>query len=64
MQCLSEILSTFHHPYFADERSEIQMAMAQTVKKWFDSLGNGRQETLARLTKVGEVFRWSSVPTD
>lgn len=26
--------------------------MAQTVKKWYDGLGNNRQETLNRLTKV------------
>lgn len=48
---IDEILQALHHPYFADERSEIQMAMAQTVKKWYDGLGNDRQETLSRLSK-------------
>jgi hypothetical protein len=51
-QNVVEILSAFHHPYFADERSEIQMAMAQSIKRWFDGLGNNRNETLSRLSKA------------
>jgi hypothetical protein len=45
-------LEAFHHPYFANERSEIQMAMAQTAQKWLNGLGGDQQETLRRLTKV------------
>lgn len=30
----------------------MQMAMAQTAEKWFNGLGNDRQETIRRLTKV------------
>ncbi|KAG8836076.1 hypothetical protein FRC17_010009 [Serendipita sp. 399] len=48
---IDDILKALHHPYFADERCEIQMAMAQTLRKWYDGLGNDQRETIRRLSK-------------
>ncbi|KAG9057866.1 hypothetical protein FS842_003628 [Serendipita sp. 407] len=50
-QTIDEILKALHHPYFADERCEIQMAMAQTLRKWYEGLGNDQRETIRRLNK-------------
>ncbi|CCA68738.1 related to Het-c heterokaryon incompatibility protein [Serendipita indica DSM 11827] len=48
---INEILKAFHHPYFADDRCEIQQAMAQTARKWLEGLGNDQRTVISRLTK-------------
>lgn len=42
----------FHHPFFADDRCQMHVAMAQACKKWYDELGRDQQETIRRLSKV------------
>ncbi|GAA5928728.1 Het-C domain-containing protein [Sporobolomyces koalae] len=48
----SDILSTFHHPYFYDDSSSIQREMGAYLKSWIDSQGpDDKRYILNALTK-------------
>ncbi|KAH8921224.1 heterokaryon incompatibility Het-C [Atractiella rhizophila] len=51
-QAIDEILETFHHPYFAYGRSDIQSKMAAEMENWFQELSEEDQRTVIdRLNK-------------
>ncbi|KAJ3571563.1 hypothetical protein NP233_g3672 [Leucocoprinus birnbaumii] len=46
------ILEAFHHPYYADGRSQIQHRMFEQMEQWLGGLGSDEaQQVLERLTK-------------
>ncbi|KAG7099815.1 hypothetical protein E1B28_001626 [Marasmius oreades] len=53
-QVIDMILEAFHHPYYANGRSQIQYQMFEEMQKWFGGLGpDVGQETIQALTKEG-----------
>ncbi|KAF8079060.1 Het-C-domain-containing protein [Lyophyllum atratum] len=51
-QVINQILEAFHHPYYADGRSNIQRQMFDHMNQWIGGLGHqGAQEIIQRLTK-------------
>ncbi|TFK77526.1 Het-C-domain-containing protein [Pluteus cervinus] len=48
---VDQILKAFHHPYYADGRSEIQHKMFAHMEKWIGSLGGEAEQIIQALTK-------------
>ncbi|KAG6879454.1 hypothetical protein C0992_002585, partial [Termitomyces sp. T32_za158] len=51
-EVINQILEAFHHPYYADGRSEIQRKMFDFMDRWIGGLGHEEAaEIIQRLTK-------------
>ena len=51
-QVINKILESFHHPYYATGRSEVQSKMFDTMQRWIGSQGSDTQDIINSLTKV------------
>ncbi|THV06567.1 Het-C-domain-containing protein [Dendrothele bispora CBS 962.96] len=51
-EVIDRILEAFHHPYYAEGRSDIQNRMFEAMEQWFRDLGSEKgEETIQALTK-------------